>query len=748
MAFAWWLRGLLLCFLMPSLILPDAFAQQASVQPGRSDHREASKPHPTDVTALQHIVFIVKENRSFDNYFGTFPGANGATTATISTGQVVPLGHTPDVTPRDIGHDWTSAHTAIDNGKMDKFDLIKTMEPTFACNVNGDYLCLTQYQQADLPNYWAYAKYFALADNMFSSIASESFPNHLYTVAASSGGVISNPPYPGCDSPPWVTALVIDSQGVISSEYPCFTFPTLADSLQAAGVSWMYYADEESIWNPLDAFSSIRDTSLWQTNIGTSEQFIQQAAAGTLPAVSWVVTKGEYMEHPPNSVCNGENWTVGLLNTLMQGPDWSSTAVFLAWDDFGGLYDHVPAPPLDEWGLGPRVPLIMVSPYVIPGYISHTQYEFSSFLKLVEDRYNLAPLTERDQDANDMLDAFDFTQDPLNPLILQPRDCSPLSTTALNFVPQLVAEPSPPLTVTVNNFGTTGLAISSTEITGADYSQTSTCPGTLAGGKSCTISVTFTPVTSGVRTGTLTVTDSDPSGSQTVALSGTGTNVTLSPALLNFGAYAVGMSSAPKTATLTNHGTTTLKIVTPQVSGDYRLSSICPRNLAAGASCNVGAKFTPTTTGTRYGSLTIANSDGSSPQVLNLTGVGTEVSVVPGKLVFASQPVGTSSLPQIVTFTNIGTTNLTVNDVSVLGTLSQIIQYDFSQTNNCVGTLAAGASCTVSVTFTPVTTGSIAGSLSIAHDDADSPKLVTLSGTGSSDQARSQQPRGTGRAKN
>src|SRR5438270_7567543 len=142
---------------------------------------------PQNFTALQHFVFIIKENRTFDNYFGTFSGADGATTALTSTGQVIPLGHTPDVTPRDLNHTWNAAIVALDNGKVDLFDTIQ------ACNLNGDYLCLTQLTQQDIPNYFSYAQHFVLADQNFSSELGLSFPNHLYTIAAQSGGVISNP---------------------------------------------------------------------------------------------------------------------------------------------------------------------------------------------------------------------------------------------------------------------------------------------------------------------------------------------------------------------------------------------------------------------------------------------------------------------------------------------------------------------------------------------------------------------------
>src|SRR5215467_9543873 len=180
------------------------FVVSHSVQAQKGDRREARQHHERrerhhDVDRIKHIVFIVKENRTFDNYFGTFPGADGATTGRLSTGQVITLGQAPDVTPHDIDHSYQAAVTAIDGGAMDKFDLIA------GGNVKGDLLSYTQYTEADLPNYFAYARHFVLADAFFSSLKGPSFPNHLYTVGAQSGGAINNPANSqgrwGCDSP-------------------------------------------------------------------------------------------------------------------------------------------------------------------------------------------------------------------------------------------------------------------------------------------------------------------------------------------------------------------------------------------------------------------------------------------------------------------------------------------------------------------------------------------------------------------
>jgi phospholipase C len=372
---------------------------------------------------IQHIILIIKENRTFDNYFGTFPGADGATQGKISTGQVIQLGHEPDRLPRDIGHSFQDAVLAIHGGAMDRFNLLP------GATHKGRQLAYTQFIETDIPNYFAYARHFVLADAFFSSLTGPSFPNHLYMVAAQSGGAINNPKREmwGCDSRRDERVEIMKENGSITQEYPCFDFQTLADSLQARGITWKYYApaagESGYIWSALDAIAHIRLTSLWKNHVVPPGNLFKDALSGHLPAVSWVVMSFETSEHPPQSACVGENWTVEQLNAIMLGPDWNSTVVFLTWDDFGGFYDHVPPPVVDKLGFGPRVPLLIISPWVKSGYISHTTLEFSSILKFVEQRFGLNPLTQRDAKANSLLDSFDFNQSPLQPLILQTRPC-------------------------------------------------------------------------------------------------------------------------------------------------------------------------------------------------------------------------------------------------------------------------------------------------------------------------------------
>lgn len=388
--------------------------------------------HHPGLGRLKHIVFIVKENRTFDNYFGTFPGADGATSGTISTGDVIALAQAPDRTPHDINHSFQSAVTAIDGGAMDQFDLIRPG--------GNDLLPYTQYTENDIPNYFTYARNFVLGDAFFSSLSGPSFPNHLYTVGAQSNGAINNPTSGGvwgCDSPPTATVQVMDDDGSLSRAYPCFDFQTLADELEAKGLSWKYYAPGQGqsgyIWSALDAISHIRLSDLWVQHVVPTTDFVNDAINGTLPAVSWVVVGSGQSEHPNASVCVGENWTVQQINAVMQGPDWTSTAIFLTWDDFGGFYDHVAPPSVDNFGFGPRVPFLIISPWARPGFIDHTTLEFSSVLKLVEERFGLDPLTARDAQSNDLIEAFDFRQDPIAPLVLDTRTC-PAGATAADIV--------------------------------------------------------------------------------------------------------------------------------------------------------------------------------------------------------------------------------------------------------------------------------------------------------------------------
>jgi hypothetical protein len=300
-----------------------------------------------------------------------------------------------------------------------------------------------------------------------------------------------------------------------------------------------------------------------------------------------------------------------------------------------------------------------------------------------------------------------------------------LSPTALSFGNQFVNSSSPAAQTTLTNSGTATLNISSITVTG-DFSQTNNCGSTLAAGSNCAILVTFKPTVMGTRNGTLTIND-DPlaGGQQTVPLSGTGVApvAAFSPGSLSFSNQMVNSSSAAQSVTLSNTGSATLTINSISVTGDFSQTNNCGSGLVAGSSCTITLTFTPAATGSRTGSLTLSSNSTVSPVALSGIGIAPAAAVSPASLSFATQVVNSSSGSQSVTLSNNGTAPLTVNGISTTG--------DFSQTNNCGASLAAGGSCSINVVFTPNAAGARSGSLTINDNSlAGSPQTVSLSGTG------------------
>jgi len=368
-------------------------------------------------TPIQHVVFIVKENRSFDHMFGQFPGANGATTG-LCGATVLPLYSSPDALAHDLGHEHASSVIAID---ADKKTGIPKMDGFCKMPSSTDGSSYQQFNASTIPSYWAYAQNYLLADNFFSSLSGSSFPNHLYTIAAQSGGIYQNPSKGnniwGCSASPTTIVGGIDMvTGKGFTTFPCFDFPTLGDELDAAGISWKMYTSPVgqkgggNNWNSYGAIRHIYYGPDWQANMAPIPQFIADASAAScgLAAVNWLLPDVIHSEHPTNLMSVGEAWTVQQVNAVMQGPCWSSTAIFITWDDFGGFYDHVAPPKLDRLGLGIRVPLLILSPYVAPGTVYHNQGSFESVLAFIEANWALPAMTGRDASANNLMDAFNF----------------------------------------------------------------------------------------------------------------------------------------------------------------------------------------------------------------------------------------------------------------------------------------------------------------------------------------------------
>jgi phospholipase C len=401
-----------------------------SIAPAAAALRPAAARYP-----IKHIIIIDKENHSFDNIFGRFPGADGTTIAHLSTGRVVPLTHAPDHLFLDVAHAGDAAAFATNDGRMNRFDELP------GAIQNGIDEADSQYYQQDIPNYWKYAKTFTLDDHFFATIMGPSYPNHLITIAASSNNTFDNPRGQtqhawGCDGGPYsVVDAIQPDTGRRYLIKPCFDIPTLADTLDARHVPWRYYAppafQSGYVWSTFDSIRKVRYSRLWKTNVIPDTSFIGDVQNGKLPAVSWLVTNAEQSEHPPFSMCVGENWTVKQINAIMRSPYWKTTLIVMTWDDFGGFYDHVAPPKLDYISLGIRVPTIIISPYARPHYIDHKLMEFDSILKFIENDFGLPPLTSRDREASSILSSLNFKQRRLKPLPLKQRTC-PQSSQNIN----------------------------------------------------------------------------------------------------------------------------------------------------------------------------------------------------------------------------------------------------------------------------------------------------------------------------
>ena len=310
--------------------------------------------------------------------------------------------------------------------------------------MHGDY-AYTQFRPQDAPNYFTWAKHFVLNDNFFASALGPSFPNHLYTIAAQSGGAYANPRQDfqamlanaaagqtkswGCDIAQPAYVDVFGPEGETLELQPCFDFKTEGDLLREHDIPWTYYAATNNqlgyIWSAYSAIGRYRnDPALWDEYIRPVDDLVRDAKQNRLPPVTWVTPRFALSEHPDYNFCYGENWTTQVVNAIMASPEWKSTAIFLTWDDYGGFYDHVPPREVDMMGFGIRVPMLMISPYAKTGYIDHTEGEFSSVLRFIEDNWGLTQLTARDRNADNLSEAFDFSQAPRPPDPLPERtDC-------------------------------------------------------------------------------------------------------------------------------------------------------------------------------------------------------------------------------------------------------------------------------------------------------------------------------------
>ncbi|HKE37106.1 MAG TPA: alkaline phosphatase family protein [Candidatus Baltobacteraceae bacterium] len=380
---------------------------------------------------IKHVVIIVQENRSFDNVFAGFPGADAPTFGYMKSDPTtkVPLEQITLKASQDIAQHYGDAVTDIDGNNMDGFGT-----PLLYGGGNVGRFAYSYLAHKDVAPYWTMAKRYVLADHMFPTILGPSFTAHLALIAStanlSSTQSLENYPTSepwGCDAPSGTQTYLMNNQGSWSQgPFPCFTtIATMADTLDAAGVNWKYYAPAVAVggnvggqvWSTFDAIKKVRYGPDWTKRvISPPQQILADAQKNALPSVAWVMPDWAWSDHPATYSDAGPSWVAAIVNEIGQSKDWKSTAIFILWDDWGGFFDNVPPPQLDFRGLGIRVPCIIVSPYVRP-HVSHTQYEFGSILRFTEDAFRLPRLGAMadgytDQRAANIIDSFDFTQGP------------------------------------------------------------------------------------------------------------------------------------------------------------------------------------------------------------------------------------------------------------------------------------------------------------------------------------------------
>lgn len=364
-------------------------------------------------TPIAHVIILMQENRSFDSLFATFPGADGATSGRTTTGRV-DLVSLPLEQPHDYCHSYACFVQNYDNKRLDNW---WNATPTF-----------TSYQYADpkdVKPYWTIAENYALADRMFPTDKTASFSSHIDIVAGDAKvsnwrywvDIPSASPW-GCDAPHGTVTDVINRKGddlAGQGPYPCLARRSMRDLLDAKHVTWKYYVEASgtgNIWNGFRSIPSVFNSPEWTANISSPETNVfTDVKNGTLPSVSWVIPNAAESDHPGiSTVDTGPQWVAAVVNAVGQSKYWKDTAIVVTWDDWGGFYDHVPPPQLDYAGLGFRVPMLVVSAYTPKGLISHTQYEFGSILKFVEENWGLGSLHSTDVRANSIADCFDFTR--------------------------------------------------------------------------------------------------------------------------------------------------------------------------------------------------------------------------------------------------------------------------------------------------------------------------------------------------
>lgn len=414
-----------------SLILVVAACQPLGPSaPSAGGQPAALSAAPQKRLPIRHVVIIVQENRTLDNLFHGFRGADTAQYGVNTNGQRVPLRPQPLAAPLFLTHDHTEFKTEYGNGKMDGFNLARTWckryTPPSQCPA-PDIAAYSYVPKADVLPYWSMAERYALADEMFQSNQGPSFPAHQYVVSGTSAisntsllKAASNPSKEGngggCGAPQGDFVLLIDQYGNENQRArPCFDRTSLMKLANEAGLTWRYYGytTGPSIWNAPNAVKPIWLDPLYKrSDLRPPSRVLLDISHGFLADVTWVTPTRLESDHPGGNDGSGPSWVASVVDAIGESAFWDSTAIFVTWDDWGGWYDHVAPHIYNSYELGFRVPLIVISPYAKRAYVSHTQHEFGSILKFTEKIFDLPSLGTTDARADDLFDCFDFSSRP------------------------------------------------------------------------------------------------------------------------------------------------------------------------------------------------------------------------------------------------------------------------------------------------------------------------------------------------
>jgi phospholipase C len=418
----------------PRWLLPAALAAiAAGCGGGRGGSAIPADPPsraPRD-SPITHVVIIVQENRTVDNLFYGFPGADTAKSGENSKGKQVPLRPVSMIAPYDISHSHTGFLTEYADGRMNGFDLVHTN----CTHRAGELKCGPRDERAyayvprsEIRPYWVMAKQYTLADELFETNQGPSFPAHQYLVSGTStisnGSPLRASEEPrttegkftgGCDSRKGSLVSVIDEHGKENqSVYPCFDRTSLMALANDASVSWRYYQARPyaGAWHAPDAVKPIRQSVSFDDVVAPSARILTDVAKGTLANIVWVTPTAHASDHAGITDGSGPSWVASVVNAIGTSRYWDSAAIFILWDDWGGWYDHVKPQIYNSFELGFRVPLVVVSPYAKTRHISHKRHELASILRFTEETFGLPSLGTTDARADDLSDCFDFHAQP------------------------------------------------------------------------------------------------------------------------------------------------------------------------------------------------------------------------------------------------------------------------------------------------------------------------------------------------